>query len=120
MTESDSVAKLNKYRNLKIVQAATCFFFFLISYMFVYLGLGDFGIPGAIFTFVMLISFILSTVAAIVLHCGNKLGKVGALKAFLVLGCMTYGWFDMCAGGFPLVRQRIQEIEQGLPTVDPK
>merc|ERR1739842_109141 len=61
---------------------------------------------------IFLLRGILSTIAAVLLHFGNKNGNKGALKAFYFFGGITYSFFDCCAGGIPLVKRRIAEIEQ--------
>ncbi|CAL4070903.1 unnamed protein product [Meganyctiphanes norvegica] len=121
MKEGNTHAKLNRYRDNKIAQAIICFHLILITVGLIskYIDLADIYGVILILVSVFLISFILTITAAIVLHCGNTNSNVGALKTFIVLGSMTYSCFDVYAGGFPVVRQRIQEIEQGPPTVDP-
>ena len=131
MSESDTMRKLNKYRNLKIGQAVLWFFLFVYSanyvqlhrfifgiFMFLALGLdgGKFEIFLQILNVASLICTILSTIAWVLLHFGNKNGNVRVLKAFLVFSCLTYSFFDCCGGGCgcgpcAIVRQRINEIE---------
>ncbi|CAL4149501.1 unnamed protein product [Meganyctiphanes norvegica] len=115
MPGSDTVAKLNNYRTLKLAQTATCFALFGIGLFFIYGDIidDDFIIQVHIFTWTLLVCTILTAIAAVLLHIGNNNADKGSLKAFLVLGCLTYSLFDKCAGGFPVVRRRIEEIEQG-------
>ncbi|CAL4080315.1 unnamed protein product [Meganyctiphanes norvegica] len=131
MTESETAGKVRKYVYLKIAQTATCLLLFAIGLFFIWVGTDDDGgyeslddeeffdqIYVHIFTWTLLLSAVLAGVAAIILHRGNKNADAGTLKTFLCVGCLTYSLFDKCGGGFPLVRQRIEEIEQGEPLME--
>ncbi|CAL4248868.1 unnamed protein product [Meganyctiphanes norvegica] len=110
--------KIHEYRNLKIIQMVICSIVFAI-------GIGtislveipkSFSIHIHIFTWVFLAGAVLVATAVILLHLGNKNENKRILKAALVFCFLSYSWFDRCAGGFAVVRQRIVEIEKSSMT----